>query len=219
MKKNVFSKLILASSILLASSASYATTVLTDSIADFSGTQGLNNWYYGYFDTSSSNTAFTEMTQFDSSSGQATWYRDNGVYWTQLWASGGHPNGLSTGGGRISDDNSAVRRWVSQVSGIIDISGLIRQGDSGQTTETILVDGVNILTSSSTRNGTYDVSATVHVGSTIDFAIAPSEPDFGDSTQFTAHISAVPEPAPFLLMGLGTLALMGVTYSQKKRNR
>src|SRR4029078_13463248 len=54
--------------------------VLADSEIDFSGTQGLKNWYYGYYDGVFTSTGFNIMTVFDGT----TWYENESLYWTQI---------------------------------------------------------------------------------------------------------------------------------------
>ncbi|MFM8007128.1 MAG: hypothetical protein ACKO86_19800, partial [Dolichospermum sp.] len=114
------------------------TVEIANSQTEFSGTQGQNNWYYGYYDGPFNSSDFQQMNQFSSS----TWYLQNGTYWTQLWATGGHPNGQIKSGGRLPVQQWAVRRWVSEIDGVVDISGSVL---GGSTIGRIFVNGVELL--------------------------------------------------------------------------
>jgi hypothetical protein len=122
------------------------------------------------------------MPQFNGS-----WYIENGTYWTSLWATGGHPNGQTTSGGRLPIQQWAVRRWVSEIDGVIDISGILQ---GGSTIGRIFVDGVELLSQSiSGQTTNYNLRVAVQKGTFIDFAIDPqNNNDLGDSTLFTVKI-------------------------------
>lgn len=51
------------------------------------------------------------------------WYLEDGVYYTSLWAEGGHPHGTMDLGAYARVEHWAVRRWVSTTSGLVNISG------------------------------------------------------------------------------------------------
>jgi hypothetical protein len=164
---------------------------LADSQRQFSGTQGSNGWYYGYYDGTSA-TPFTtgdfkELPIFVS----GTWARNSlpGRWDTQLWQDGGHPNG----GGEV---NWAVRRWASGVSGVVIISCTLADSDGGGGNGVIghtILDGTEI-SSRTIENGnsagiSYQTNARVLVGSLLDFAIDPRNGDsYFDSTRFTMVI-------------------------------
>jgi len=64
----------------------------------------------------------------------------------------------------------------------------------------------------------YSVSATVSVGSTVDFVIDPFlANDRGDGTNFTATITQVPEPSTLILAALGMLGLLGFRWRRRSR--
>src|SRR5947209_7589545 len=106
--------------------AGEARAAIADSQADFSGTQGQNGWYYGYYAASPYNqTSFQQMTHYQVSPVDGTtplWAVDLNNYWTQLYATGAHPNvgGFS---GKRPDLQYAVRRWISPVAGAATITG------------------------------------------------------------------------------------------------
>ncbi|HHT9111769.1 MAG: hypothetical protein HZA47_03640 [Planctomycetes bacterium] len=132
-----------------------ADTVIADSQNDFSGVQGQDNWFYGYYTNCGNSSSFTQMT-YDTSG----WWEEAETQppWTLLRYNGGNP----------SSNHCAVRRWISEVSGDIVITGRVNKNDiSGGDgiTASILVDGVNVWSQDIAYNDstgvTYEVNATV----------------------------------------------------------
>ncbi len=173
------------------------------------GTQGLNNWFYGYYDVAAD--AVTGSGDGQYGVGDLTPYLNDGsgvvaaavppgdpAYWTNSanhwdgskwdlanngnggrgpWTettqAGGHPaaNGQGT-----PEVHWAMRRWISDFDGDVEIMGLLNNGSaSGDgVIGRIFVDGVEVWDSLS--NGTsvnFNVFATVANGSVVDFAIDP----------------------------------------------
>jgi hypothetical protein len=157
---------------------------LANSITGFSGTQGGNNWFYGKyaaFDT----PGFTQLPNYTGSI-----WNNPGVGaildFPQIDANGGHPQfeGLVW----------AVRRWVSNYTGTVTISGDFFDRDLN------CGDGANVRIF---KNGAqvydfldipgtsenYSFSLAVQAGDFIDFAIDPIFDASCDDTHFTAVIS------------------------------
>ncbi len=200
---------------------SYATAYavpVADSVSEFSGVQGQDDWYYGYYTTPGDYTTFTQMTLFDPA---GLWEESSTrPPWTALWDTGGHPG----------SSHWAVRRWVSEVSGIVTISGLLKDDDPngglGGVTGRILVDGVEVYnqivdaypgSTYGPPSVNYSITVPVSMGSYVDFAIDPGWSELYDGTTFTAIIDAavtpVPEPATLLLLGSG---LAGVAVLRRR---
>lgn len=190
---------------------------LADSVADFSLTQGSNNWYYGYYPAD--NLTASGFTLLDSTAGDfwhhsATWWPS----WTSIFADVVHPNGVNS----PDELEWVVRRWVSPGDFNISISGLLAKFDTGGNgvVGSILVDGHYVfsrcLGPSDLVGDNYFVSTSVAAGSTVDFVVRPQTTDYYDSTLFTALISTseipVPEPSAIAIAGLGLLA---VCYRRK----
>jgi len=115
--------------------------VVADSIGGFSGEQGANGWSYGYWDyTADADKSYDQAADFqllrhfgsDPINQLSTrpelgtgklWTLQDGLYYTSLWAGGGHPNGDLDLGARARAEHWAVRRWVSTTDGPITISG------------------------------------------------------------------------------------------------
>jgi hypothetical protein len=205
-----------------------SAVIIADSVADFSSVQGTNNWYYGYYDktrdpdqTWNCNADFQLMTQWVvGASGDPTrpaWMVQYGTYWTQLFALGVHSNGLITSGGRISDEQDAIRRWVSTVNGIIHIEGHIAKintnpAGNGVVAKLSVNNSFYLSQYIAATDGTglsYSLDVPVTIGDKVDLWLDPHQSnDRSDHTTFTATISAVPEPATLALLALGALAGM-----------
>jgi hypothetical protein len=202
--------------------------VLANSVEEFSGVQGQDNWYYGYYNnpygTGSFVPEFTEMTNYWTNGG-SDWYSSQWSSATSqyaiLWNLGGHPNGVIHGWG---PPQWSVRRWISEVDGEISIMGNLAKldtTDSDGINGHILIDGEIIWSSYiSGDDGVgldYNITALVSKGSAVEFAIDPYGTDGSDSSHFTAKISAdieqVTEPAT--LLGLATVAGLGVAARRK----
>jgi len=220
---------------LIAPTSLIEAATVANSVADFSGTQGHNNWFYGYVAPASS-SSFVQLPNFgfrDALEGNA-WYIDpviSGVVpphvFTQLDSVGGAPNGVITTGGDPVEQ-WVDRRWVSSVTGSIQISGIFGDEDPGGTfgpvadgiIGEILIDGTpvwSLTTSGFLSNATYQTSATVAIGSIIDFVVQPRADDYSDTFTFTAQIDvpepiSTPLPAPVLA---GGVLLMTIAISRK----
>jgi hypothetical protein len=176
--------------------ASDAVTI-TNSVDDFSNTQGKAGWYYGYYNLTGNSSSFIQMTLFDVT--QNLWQESTArPPYTVLYPDGGHPSANNV------SEHWAVRRWQSTIAGEATISGLLKALDEGETIGRIIVNGTAIFSQSSTGTGSYELTKALNLGDTVDFAIDPNGPDFYDTTKFTATIStqAVPEPISILSSGL-----------------
>ncbi len=107
-----------------------------NSVTEFSGVQGQNNWWYGYWDKDAdANGQYSDADFVAFPSGGGGW--NPGNYWTGSiwdWFAGDPPfTQLTSQGGRPSAENGitsrpvhwAVRRYVNEFDGPITISGTI----------------------------------------------------------------------------------------------
>src|SRR5688572_27672931 len=124
--------LVIALMLSVCAGALRADIILADSVTEFAGQQGSNNWYYGYWQKTGDAdgvyyylTEFVPFTQFGVYTivGGPAWNTSSSSYWTGLGAIGGHPNGVQTSGGRMAVEQWAIRRWISPVDGNITITG------------------------------------------------------------------------------------------------
>ncbi|MGI9427185.1 MAG: PEP-CTERM sorting domain-containing protein [Bythopirellula sp.] len=201
-----------------------------DSMADFSGTQGDNGWFYGIYQQGPvggpphgySAAAFEELDLFDI--GTQRWSASDSLVGAQnnnflnLGDAGGHPTGLEP----APQDSIiwAVRRYVMPSAGIAQIEIDLRKENTGNNrgggiTGRVFVDGAEVyaqLVNNDDGIGFQTVlQESVLVGSTIDFAIDPtgitpldgSDDIFSaraDGSVFAATIEIVPEPSSLVLL-------------------
>ncbi|MFO0725692.1 MAG: hypothetical protein U1E65_18045 [Myxococcota bacterium] len=152
----------------------------------FSGTQGQCGWHYGY-QTPTATTGFQRMTEWDPS---GVWLTNAATLWTQIQRDLAHPNGIMTSGGRQPLDQWAIRRWQSDVQGLVHITGAASKtaaGGNGVDVR-VMVDGVQAyaqyIGAGDTIGVRFTLSATVAVGSAIDLVLDPhASDDLVDSTR------------------------------------
>lgn len=188
---------IIASAIACITGLSYAD-LLADSEADFSGIQGVNGWFYGYYDITAGDSpsdpgSFREMEEY-STDFTNQWSQAGADDWAGISNRSIHPH-LPGAGRNDPNEYWSCRRWVSFVDGTINITGLVDEGDLGgdSTDVFIYVDGVQVATwaMSSTQNSMieYDLDIDVSAGSTVDLFVTPRLNINFDGTVFTAAIS------------------------------
>ncbi|MGC8886079.1 MAG: lamin tail domain-containing protein [Verrucomicrobiia bacterium] len=189
--------------------------LVADSVAEFSGIQGKDNWYYGYYDK----TADPDQTYqpqnfipFPASAGAYgtgnywtgtlwDWFNGNPP-WTELNSQGGHPNGNNNG-----NIHWAVRRWVSEVPGTLKINLRLAKSNPNcgtGTTGRILHNGVEKFSKAIGYNDSTGITTNViiynvNIGDFIDFVIDPTGTDGQptdpcDGTIFTASIEHIAPP-------------------------
>jgi hypothetical protein len=101
--------------------------IVANSIEEFSGEQGLDNWFYGYRNFSEDgggeaynpNQDFIEFGTDDVEwwNGSAWDWPDGNVPWTVIQAESTHPNGDNNG-----DVHWTVRRWEAEVASITPLA-------------------------------------------------------------------------------------------------
>jgi hypothetical protein len=185
--------------------------VIADSLSEFSGEQGTKSWSYGYWDrTSDADQEYSQATDFqllkhfgnDTRNGLSNhrefttgklWYLQDGLYYTSLWAEGGHANSSMKLGEYAPVEHWAVRRWVSTVANSVTISGHVGKvmpwgkNWGGGCRALIVVDGETVFSSPMDDKGqNYSVDVSVREGSVVDFLIGPG-PSIG-VTRFTATV-------------------------------
>ena len=237
--------------LLLAASVAHAAPI-ANSISDFSNVQGQNGWFYGFFNqgvdgsTPYTTGAFQNFNTYGVV-GPDVWGASDALVGAQnnvylgLGAATGHPTGLAP---PDTQDRIiwAVRRYVSEIDGAIDITIDLRKENvnpnGGGVTGRVFVDGVEIFSRLIMATDGIGVQRTlvvpdVDVGSLIELAIDPLGviPVDGngnpigndgiyspraDGTFFSAVISphAVPV-APTALLMIAGLAALGAGRRQR----
>lgn len=190
-----------------------ASVIDADSVRDFSGEQGAGGWSYGYWNRAQDNDArydpstdFRSFSDFGddpinglSSRSEFTtgklWMLQDGVYYTSIWASGGHPNAAMALGNHAAEEHWAVRRWTSPAAGTVEIAG--HHGKTmpwganwnGSVRVRIVVDGRVVLDAEADeQREVYAVEVEVGVGSRVDFMLGPGSGGSIGVIDFTATI-------------------------------
>lgn len=177
--------------------------VYADSVADYSGAQGEQNWAYGFYDGDTAPFTpgdFEPFPLFDVGAGPV-WYRQlgDGGYWTAVNAVAAHPNASAASGNRVSEENWAVRRWTSTVGGLVRIRGQVAdvapEGGDGVTCK-IFAGGVEVwshsLDDGDLDGAAYDLSLCLAEGQPVDFVLTPrGASEISDGTFFTAIVQGV----------------------------
>jgi hypothetical protein len=167
--------------------------LVADTEFGFSSAQGRCSWNYGYEEPGEPTLHF--MGDWDGAGGK--WWVARDEYWTLASAMAQHPNGTVTSTGRAAVEQWSVRRRSSTVGGAVTISGVARKHSGGLggngVDVRIVVDGVVVyarfIDGMDAVGVTFDVPATVVVGSSVDFVVDPHESDDNyDATVFTARI-------------------------------
>lgn len=189
--------------------------VVADSLNEYSGNQGENNWFYGYYDGNLTSDTFKLFPTFESN----VWYNlswGSGSYWTRMYPNGGCPNGTNGNMGRLPVEQWCVRRWVSEISGTISISGSIGSLNGGNMFTHVIVDGTEVFLQQVTES-TYIFDTDVNLGSNVDFVISPNNHnDVNGDTKFTAVIDAVPEPSSLILISAGAISLLAYVLRRRR---
>ncbi|MBC7526358.1 MAG: hypothetical protein H7308_02305 [Chthonomonadaceae bacterium] len=191
--------------------SAHAQIILADSVTEFSGIQGQNNWFYGYYATSGVSSSFTQFTIFDIND----WKESNTFPpFTNLNAIGGHPGGSNSSPGI---EHWAVRRYISEKNGGLILQGDIAKNDldsptSSGTVGRIYHNGLEIYSQTIAGGDGIGVHYLVRLnevalGDHIDFAIDPNGDDYFDGTRFTARVTA-PAPSSLLIGCVGVLPLL-----------
>lgn len=187
--KKTFVAMLAASAI----GSAQAGVLLADSVADFSGTQGANSWYYYGYD----NNDLVLLNQFDGES----WSKAADPFYGQvgLWADRGV---------------FAVRRWVSETTGSVRIAGVLgcvtSCGDA--VVGGISVNGVDVwgYATPGVFETTFSFDTVLHQGDLVDFHLNAYY-----VTKFNATITAVPEPETYAMF-LAGLGILGAVARRKK---
>lgn len=179
--------------------------VIADSLAEFSGTQGSGNWYYGVWDRGADQDGTFQNWEFipfpreagnDVLGPNNYW---NGSFWdiaagtapwTELSAGGGHPSHPNGGAGA---HHYVVRRWVSEINGPLRLVGNLSDGgECGDGVDLrIYVDGNEVASyvTFAATNLPFAVNVEAQIGSTIDFAVGPNAAnDFCDGFAFNVKV-------------------------------
>lgn len=199
----------------IAASLTADAAVIADSVADFSGTQGANNWSYGYYSGTLNPSSLAPLS-FDG----ANWIVDPAQpdsFWTFAGATSEHPNGAVTSGGRTPEEQWVVRRWASEIIGTVNVSGSFSDlsslpGVGSGVTLHVFAGNTEVYNASIDEGGSqsFNFNVPVTLALNLDFALDPRGNDFTDATAFAAQISPVAAPdtgSSLTLLGFGLVGL------------
>ena len=170
---------------------------LADSVADFSGLQNQNNWYYGVWNADGAylQNAFNTLSPDVFDANNNLWDSSPNGGGAQITAEGGLPNSVNLGFFTIT--NWSLRRWVSETTGEVTISGTLNNADSvgDGVIGHIFVNGEEVYQQAVNGSSSdYSITVDVKVGDKVDFAINPGAARnvVGDATVFTSQIVGRP---------------------------
>jgi hypothetical protein len=149
--------------------------------ADFSGTQGFQNW--SYLDSAGA------LLVYDSVN--STWKGVEAYLW--IWAGGCHPG----------SSRDIVRRWTAPQAGTISITGSVRDLDVNGGAGIIAFIRKNgsglwqtTIANGNTAGANFSLSQTVVAGDKIDFVVNRNGTNYYDSTAFDPTIVLTTSIAP-----------------------
>jgi len=181
-------------------------TPLADSSEEYSDVQGVDNWYYGYWDRTADEenddgvydaaADFREMTDWHDEWWMWHVQVGEGGYWTAIGGTGMHPNGLNPNDGRLAARHWAIRRWVSELTGSVSIQTefyALDTGGDGMGVK-VLVGGVEQYSETLEGWDEEGVAPTLCVevqdGTPIDFAVTDGE-YADDANDYTYHHAVI----------------------------
>jgi hypothetical protein len=182
--------------------------LVADSAAEFSGNQGQDNWFYGYYNKTLDGGAgavyqASNFVVFAKNDGpwaadnfwtgvQWDWYAGNPP-WIEIGRSNAHPN--ASGGLELW----AIRRWVSDVTGTIRVDWSLAKATSGGDGVTGRIFHRDAQRDTAFITGVIGVGTNrsvmitnVQLGDTIDIALDAGTTDTTDGSYMTVRIYALP---------------------------
>lgn len=179
--------------------------VIADSVAEFSGVQGSNNWYYGFYNLSADFVPgydpTNDFTRFPNYIAADPSWSINDSFWTAITPTFCHPNTDGNNNGRTPQEHWPIRRWVSEVTGLVKIHGhLAKHGVGGDgVTGMVMVNGRKVweqwISNNDTAGVYYSFGVGLRQGDLVDFALSDAGNANGDRTLFNGVI----ERADFVL--------------------
>ncbi|MFP6633989.1 MAG: thrombospondin type 3 repeat-containing protein, partial [Planctomycetota bacterium] len=168
---------------------------IADSSMDWSldGEQGVNNWYYGYYnltldeDPGYEADDFIEFEEFEHWRGASWRLVPSNAPWTTIGNAAGadfvHPNGINNG-----EEHWAIRRWVCDREGDLALTWSVMAQNTGGngTTGVLFINGEEIdratIAGNDTRGVTRILCRSLFEGDIVDLALTPVGPggDTGD---------------------------------------
>lgn len=227
---------------IVAGSAFAEPVLVNDSISQFSGVQGTNGWYYGWYNNDAVSSSGAGLTANLEAFNQFSYFSGDYGWWASDPSSVGgepsgkapgslavatasllHPNAPAGGANVVPDAQWGARRWVSDFSGDLTLHGHIAHymyanAALGNGTEAyVLLDGVEVFSYIVEADDFDGVDFTLDLdvveGSVIDLIVGARGDALYDATEFRVRMSGSVVPAP------GALALVGLGGLMMGRRR
>jgi hypothetical protein len=185
-----------------------ASVVIADSALEFSGNQGQDNWFYGFYNRSNLAVgvyAASNFVVFPKNDGawapdnfwtgtQWDWYAGNPP-WTEIGQTNVHPSGANN-----TIVHWAIRRWVSEVTGTIQVDWFLAKasiaGGDGVTGRiyhnNTQRDSAFVAFNNAAGTNRSVIIPGVQAGDTIDIVLDAGATDSNDGSYMSARISMVP---------------------------
>ncbi|MFP6737620.1 MAG: thrombospondin type 3 repeat-containing protein, partial [Planctomycetota bacterium] len=158
-----------------------------DSVEDWSpvGEQGVNNWYYGYYNlTADPDSTFNEddFIEFGPEHWRGNMFRlaPSNCPWTLLQQEGTHPNGTNS---CPSEEHWSIRRWVSDRDQMVSLTWHTRETNLGGTGVTGILFHNGVELDRAVIPGGDGIGVTrirvveIAEGDVIDLALTPTGPN------------------------------------------
>lgn len=210
--------------------------LVADSVLEFSGVQGQDNWFYGYYIGSVTPSGFNQFTKygFDAFAAGTTqgeagylWYLDGNTYqnsssFTRIGSHVMHGQGTgpttSPSGAITTQHLLSSRRWVSEATGTILIEGGVADWNPGSgdgATLRIFNAGLEVFSQfiPNTGSATFSFSTAIGSGNFLEFVADPGDVSPGDAIKLTAKIYSVPAPPVATPDSGSSLALLSITFA------
>ncbi|MYN44686.1 PEP-CTERM sorting domain-containing protein [Pseudoduganella sp. FT93W] len=224
MKKTLLSSALLAA--LLSAGPVYAADLAADFSASASPQSSSSTWTYGY---SSSAGASYSMILFDSASGNG-WSMSsyNTLGTPAVWkntnpysVAGVAPGQVSLHPGPVSNGDVAIVRFTASSAGSYSVAGRFFAGDSGDMSAAVILnsDALHPLQSFASTNNSPALSVFTQylgAGQTLDFVVGNNGSFYSGNTPLELTVTAVPEPAGYVMMLAGGLLLGGIARRRRQ---
>jgi len=220
----------LASSVMLAALLSAGSVYAADLAADFSATaspqSSSSTWTYGY---SSSAGAGYAMILFDNAQGYGWSMSNYNTLGTPaVWKNtnpysiaGVAPGQVSLHPGPAPFGDVTIVRFTASSAGTYSVAGKFFAGDSGDMSAGVILnsDALHPLQSFASTNNSPALSGFTQylgAGQTLDFVVGNNGSFYSGNTPLELTVTAVPEPAGYVMMVAGGLLLGGVARRRRQ---
>lgn len=225
MKKTLLSSALLAA--LVSAGPVYAADLAADFSTSTSPQSSGSTWTYGY---STSAGAAYSMILFDNAVGSGwsmTNYNTLGT--PAVWKNtssysiaGVAPGQVSLHPGPVPNGDVTIVRFTASSAGSYSVAGRFFVGDSGDMSAAVILnsDALHPLQAFASTNSSPALSVFTQylgAGQTLDFVVGNNGSFYSGNTPLELTVTAVPEPAGYVMMVAGGLLLGGMARRRNQR--